>query len=109
MPIDEEKEKIALLKKEKIGLWDIVASCERTNSSDTNLKNCTLCDIPTLLKEYPSIKQIAFTGQKALKLYEKEYKSLHIKTIALPSPSPAYASMRFEEKARIYKERLGVR
>ncbi len=106
MPIETKDEKIKLLKSSKIGLYDIVASCERENSSDTNLKKCILTDILSLLLSYPSIKLIAFTGQKAAKLYDREYKDLSIKTVTLPSPSPAYASMRYEEKREIYKKYL---
>ncbi len=106
MPVESRAEKITLLQRAKIGLWDIVASCERKNSSDTNLKNCTLHDIPAVLKVYPSIVLIAFTGQKAAQLYRKGYADLPVKTVVLPSPSPAYASMRYEEKKKIYKETL---
>lgn len=106
MPTNTTEQKIAILKREKIGLWDIVASCERKNSSDNNLKNCTLHDIPLLLKEYPNIKIIAFTGQKAFKLYQKKYADLDIKTTILPSPSPAFASMKYIEKKEIYEKMI---
>ncbi len=104
MPVETIENKVALLRTHKIGLWDIVASCERTNSSDTNLKNCILQDIPTLLKNYPSIEMIAFTGQKAAKLYAKEYAGLSVTTVVLPSPSPAYAKLSFEKKRARYAE-----
>ncbi len=104
MPVDTLEQKIKLLKKNKIGVWDIISSCERENSSDTNLKNCTLNDIPTLLTTYPEIKAVAFTGQKAKKLYQKEYKNLSIQTTTLPSPSPAYASMSQKQKRVIYQK-----
>ncbi len=106
MPVETNEQKIALLKKAKIGLYDIVASCERENSSDANLKNCILTDIPAILKLYPSIELIAFTGQKAAKLYQKEFKELDIDTIVLPSPSPAYAAMPYETKKAIYENTL---
>ncbi len=106
MPIETKEQKIDILKKHKIGVWDIIKECERKNSSDTNLKNHTLHDIPKLLNKYPNIKLIAFTGQKAFKLYQKEYAFLDIKTITLPSPSPAFASMRYEQKREIYKKYL---
>lgn len=38
-------EKIELLKSAKIALWDVVASCERSNSADSNLKNIKPNDI----------------------------------------------------------------
>ncbi len=106
MPVESREEKIALLRYAKIGLWDIVASCERENSSDSNLKRCILNDIPKILKDYPSIRRIAFTGRKAEQLYMKSYKDLPPETVLLPSPSPAYASMPYEEKLRYYREVL---
>ena len=104
MPTGTKNERVALLKKHKIALWDIVATCERQNSSDTNLKNIELNDIPSLLTSYPAINQIAFTGKKAQQLYNKLYKNLPIKTYLLPSPSPAYAAMSYEEKLLRYRE-----
>ena len=103
MPTDTKDERIALLKKHKIALWDIIASCERKNSSDTNLKNVELNDIPALISEYPAIKRIAFTGKKAQQLYNKLYKEFDIPTYLLPSPSPAYAAMKYEEKLQHYR------
>ena len=106
MPAETKEERIALLKHAKTGLYDIVASCERQNSSDANLRNCTLTDIPAILKTHPNIELIAFTGKKAAELYHKVYSDLPIRTVTLPSPSPAYASMRYEEKLERYREVL---
>ena len=104
MSINTKEERIELLKEHKIALWDIIASCERENSSDTNLKKIKLNDISSLLLAYPSIKRIAFTGKKAQQLYNKLYKDLSIETFLLPSPSTAYASMKYEEKLSCYRE-----
>ena len=104
MPTNTKEERIALLKKHNIALWDIIASCERKNSSDTNLKKIECNDIPALLVAYPSIKRIAFTGKKAQQIYNKLYKELPIQTILLPSPSPAYAAMKYEEKLKHYRQ-----
>ncbi len=102
MPYTTLEEKLQILQKHKIALWDIVASCERKNSSDANLKNIVPSDIPSLLNRYPNIEQIAFTGKKAYALYKKLYSDLLVRTVVLPSPSPAYAAMKFEEKKAIY-------
>jgi hypoxanthine-DNA glycosylase len=103
---NSENEKIDFLKRKKIALWDIVKSCERKNSSDSNLKNIKPNDIPNLIKTYKNIKLLAFTSKKAVHLYKKFYPDLNIETIYLPSPSPAYASMNLNEKIKIYKKIL---
>lgn len=50
--------------KNKIGVCDIVASCEREkiDASDLGMSNVKLRDIVGYLKEYPNIKTILFTG-----------------------------------------------
>lgn len=89
-----------------IGLWDVIGSCERSNSSDSNLKNIVPNDFMKLLTEYPNIKVIAFTGKKAFDLFQKYFKELEIETVLLPSTSPAHAAMTRKEKTILYKEFL---
>lgn len=89
-----------------IGLWDVIGSCERSNSSDSNLKNIVPNDFMKLLIEYPNIKVIAFTGKKAFDLFQKYFKELEIETVLLPSTSPAHAAMTRKEKTILYKEFL---
>ncbi|MCB0398212.1 MAG: uracil-DNA glycosylase family protein [Winogradskyella sp.] len=50
--------------KNKIGVYDIVASCEREkiDASDLGMTNVKLRDIIGCLKQYPNIKTILFTG-----------------------------------------------
>lgn len=87
-----------------IGLWDVIGSCERSNSSDTNLKNCIPNDFVKLLREYPNIRALAFTGKKSHDLFMKTFKDLAVVTVLLPSTSPAHAAMTFEEKKDIYEK-----
>jgi double-stranded uracil-DNA glycosylase len=86
-----------------IGLWDVIESCERSNSSDTNLKNCIPNDFEKLLREYPNIQAFAFTGKKSHDLFMKFYKDVSVGKVLLPSTSPAHAAMKFEEKKEVYK------
>lgn len=86
----------------EIGLWDVIASCERSNSSDTNLKNILPNDFKKLLQEYPNIRVIAFTGKKAFDLFQKYFKDFPIEKVLLPSTSPAHAAMTREEKTAFY-------
>ena len=102
------QEKSSFLTKYKIALWDMVQSCERENSLDSNLKNIKVNDIEGFLKEYPTIKKVCFTGKTAQKLYEQNFSHLQISTFYLPSPSPAYRAMKFDEKVKKYKDILKV-
>ena len=105
-PHGANSERILLLQKAKIALWDVVASCERSNSADSNLKNIKPTDIKGLLESFPNIKTVFFTGKTAEKLYKKHFPDINLPTALLPSPSPAYAAMGFEEKLFIWKKIL---
>ncbi len=108
MPVQSIEEKKALCLKHHIALWDVFSDIERTegNSLDSNLKVLAYNDIPNLLKAYPKLKAIAFTGKKAQKSFQKEFNIPHISYIPLPSPSPAFAAWSFEKKYQIYREKL---
>jgi hypoxanthine-DNA glycosylase len=102
-PINNRDQKIWLLKEAKLGLWDMIASCSRENSLDSSLEDEVVNDISALLEQYPSIMKVAFTGRKAEALYKLHFSHLEIETVYLPSPSAAYAKMKFEEKVKIYE------
>lgn len=86
-----------------IGLWDVISSCERSNSSDTNLTNCIPNDFSALFKQYPNLQAIGFTGKKSFELFQKYFGDLKIEKVLLPSTSPAYAAMKIEQKKKYYE------
>ncbi len=106
-PVNNKDQKIWLLKTHRWGLWDMVASCSRRNSLDSSLSGIEVNDIPALLRRHPSIRTLLFTGRKAQQLFERRFGDHPIGRDYLPSPSPAYAAMGFEEKVKIYAEKLG--
>jgi len=108
-PVNNRDQKIWLLKESRLGVWDMISACQRDNSLDSSLEDEVVNDIPALLERYPSITTLAFTGKKAQALFEKHFGHLPITRTYLPSPSPAYAAMRFEEKVVQYREKLGIR
>jgi len=105
-PVNNRDQKLWLLKECKFGLWDMVKECSRDNSLDSSLEQEEVNDIASFLEVHPSIKKLAFTGKKAEALFHTHFSYLQIETVYLPSPSSAYAKMKFEEKCKLYKERL---
>ncbi|MDD2780185.1 DNA-deoxyinosine glycosylase [Sulfuricurvum sp.] len=101
--LETNEAKKAFCLEQGIGLWDVIGSCERSNSSDTNLKNCIPNDFEKLLREYPNIQAFAFTGKKSHDLFMKFFKDLKVEKVLLPSTSPAHAAMTFEEKKESYE------
>jgi len=106
-PINNRDQKLWLLKRSKIALWDMVKSCSRDNSLDSSLEDIEVNNIAEFLSDNPTLNKIAFTGRLAEKLYQLNFDYLDIETIYLPSPSSAYAKMSLENKIKIYQEKLG--
>ena len=107
-PINNQDQKIWLLKRSKIALWDMIKECNRENSLDNSLEDIEVNDIASFIEEYPTIKKVAFTGRLAENLYKIHFDYLDIETIYLPSPSSAYARMSLKNKIEIYSSRLEV-
>lgn len=84
-----------------IALWDVIASCTISASSDASIENVTVNDIESLIQN-TQIHTIFTTGSKASKLYEK-YFHLDIEHISLPSTSSANARMKLETLVREYQ------
>jgi len=103
------QEKKIFLTKHHIALWDVIKECEIKNSSDQSIKNVIPNDIEKIVKE-SQIKTIFTTGKTATKLYEKYIlKKIKQTSYYLPSTSPLYASMSYEQKKEHYqiiKEKL---
>ena len=98
--IDDKKE---FLKRNKIALWDVIASCEIKNSSDNSISNVVSNDIEELVLK-TNIKNIYVTGKKALELYQKYVLPYtKIEAIYLPSTSPANAVLKEEDLIEKYQ------
>jgi len=108
-PVNNRDQKIWLLKRFKIALWDMVKSCNRENSLDSSLEDIEVNNIAFFLEEHPSIKKVAFTGRLAERLYKLHFDYLDIETLYLPSPSSAYAKMSIQKKIDIYSKLLGIK
>jgi hypoxanthine-DNA glycosylase len=96
--------KKALFTELNIGMMDVIRACRRKNPSNLD---SDLTDIVWNQTEFEqifaeqSIKMVFCTGKGVAQIFEKWFPEQP--TIALPSPSPLYAAMRFEEKLDFYK------
>ena len=100
------EEKVALILRHKLALWDVLASCEITGASDASIQNPVANDIPALISQ-ARITRVLCTGATSARLYTKlVLPKTNIPCETLPSPSAANARMRLEELARVYREIL---
>ena len=98
--IDEKRE---FLLENGIALWDVIASCEITGSSDSSIKDVTANDISVIL-DAADIKKIYVNGKTAEKYYNKYIKNkTGREAVCLPSTSPANAAWNVERLARVWE------
>ena len=103
-------ERVRALLKRKVALWDVLASCVREGSLDSNISPTGILvnDFAAFLKTHPHVQRVCFNGAKAESLYRKQVLP-HLATkrvieyLRLPSTSPAHAGTRFAEKVRAWR------
>ena len=97
-------QKIRLLKKNRIALWDVIASCQREGAGDNAIRCVTPNKIPQLLKVHPNIRRIFVNGKMAERLFKLHFREeVKLPVACLPSTSPAHAAMSFQEKLKRWR------
>ena len=91
------EEKKQLILDNRLALWDSIASCEITGSSDSSIRNARANDINVIL-ESCNIEKIYCNGRKSHELYRKYIEPATGRAAAcLPSTSPANAQWSLEK------------
>ena len=108
-----EKRCLQLIER-RVAVWDVLASCVRDGSLDSAIEADSLitCDFNTFLAQHPAIALICFNGTKAADLWRRHVAPTlqpafaSIRTVRLPSTSPAHAGMPLAEKAARWRQAL---
>ena len=99
-------EKKTFLLSHGIALWDVIASCRITGSSDSSIHDVEVNDFQPILKT-ASIQTIYANGNAAGKYYEKYAKEkTGREIIILPSTSPANAAWSLEKLIEVYGKEI---
>ena len=100
-------EKKSLILSNALALWDVIARCEITGSSDSSIKDVVPNDIAALLRE-TKIEKIFVNGKTAEKHFIKYIEPvLKIKAVCLPSTSPANAAWSLDRLTKAWSAILG--
>lgn len=93
----------------RIALWDVLQSCTRESSLDSDIDTSTIVinDFASFFAAHPQIRRICFNGAKAAALFSRNVKPIlenasTIEYLQLPSTSPANASIPWAEKLRAW-------
>jgi len=98
------EQRIQALKSARIALWDVLYSCRRKGSLDSNIDHESLVpnDFAAFFLSHPQITRVFFNGTKAEQCYRKHMQPVtgieSIEYLRLPSTSPANASLSYERK-----------
>lgn len=96
-------EKKALLLGHGIAVWDVIASCTISGSSDASIRDVVPNDISRIL-EAADIRKIYANGAKSYELYQKYiYPKTKREIVKLPSTSPANAVFSYERLLKAWK------
>jgi hypoxanthine-DNA glycosylase len=92
-------ERLAFLTAHRIAVWDVCELGERERSADTTIRLEQPNAIDQLLNRHPLIRAVAFNGTTAQRLYHRHFSRREaLSYLALPSTSPAHATIDFPAK-----------
>ena len=90
-------EKKELILSHGFALWDSIASCDITGSSDSSIRNAVPTDLSVIL-EHSAVERIFCNGARSYEVYRKyQLPRTGIEAVKLPSTSPANAACSLEK------------
>ena len=99
-------QRLRILTRNRIALWDVLAAAERPGSLDSSIVHASALanDFAAFYRSHPRIRRVFFNGRKAEQMYRRFVLPTlgpgfeHIRYECLPSTSPAHAGMSFAKK-----------
>ena len=86
------EQRLDRLKARGVGLWDVIASAERSGSLDAAIRSPEAADLRGLIGGLPRLRAVAFNGKLAAKLGRRIIGDVAgVRLVDLPSSSPAHA------------------
>jgi len=101
--------RILILKRAGLALWDVMASCVREGSLDSDIDEESIVpnDFHAFFEAHPRVKHVFFNGAKAENCFHRYVgphladRGLHF--TRLPSTSPAHASLSLPQKLKAWR------
>jgi len=94
-----------LLRRFRIGLYDVVESCTVKGSSDASIRNVLPADLPGIIRG-TRIRKILLNGTTAGNLFRRLFPAFPVSAQVLPSTSPANAKTRFPALREFWEKAL---
>ncbi len=100
------EQRLRLLQDHRIALWDVLHSCQRDGSLDSDIQCEVANNFATFFNTYPQITHVFFNGGKAESSFRKHARDVGqgLVMTRLPSTSPAHASLSFDKKLEAWSQ-----
>jgi TDG/mug DNA glycosylase family protein len=107
-------ERLRRLAENRVALWDVCESAHRPGSLDQiiDLNTVNPNDFAAFFEAHGRIERICFNGATAERIYRRlvlptlNPRAATLRSICLPSSSPAHAALSFERKLEIWRAAL---
>lgn len=108
---DNYEQRVAMTVQHDIAIWDVLKSCFRDSSLDSDIDNTTLVanNFSRFFRQHSQVKSVFFNGAKAESVYrrhvlpELDDQSSNLGLHRLPSTSPAHAAMSIDDKLAAWR------
>lgn len=100
------QQRLRILQDHHIALWDVLHSCQRDGSLDSDIQCEAANDFAAFFNTYPQITHVFFNGGKAESSFRKHVGDVvqGLVMTRLPSTSPAHASLSFDQKLEAWSQ-----
>jgi hypoxanthine-DNA glycosylase len=103
------RKRIQTLKSARIAVWDVLHSCTRSGSMDTDIDGASEIanDFRAFFRQHRKISRVFFNGAKAEASFRRHVTNkldgVPIQSARLPSTSPAHASVSYPRKLKAWR------
>lgn len=102
--------RVTALRRRRIALWDVLASCTRATSLDADIEASSIAanDFARFFRTHARIRSVCFNGARAEQLYRRHVLpgltgARELQYQRLPSSSPAHAAMSHAAKVEAWR------
>lgn len=96
-------QRLAEVRRRGLGLWDVYASCQRSGSLDSAIRQATFNDLSSLRRRAPGLRLVAHNGSESARELQ-QVQALGLPVLKLPSSSPANATWSFDRKLAAWRQ-----
>lgn len=98
LPAHPYAERLARLRAAGIGLWDTIASAQRSGSLDSAIRAAEAAPLAALVAGLPALRCVAFNGARSAAVGRRSLAGTPLALVDLPSSSPALAALSLAQK-----------